>query len=97
MSNRKRASIKALYGSDLFRKPDDQLSPGEALQKFLLEVLRDQKLKETEVPDKTGVSHHTVALLVTGNGNPTLGTLNALTEGLGYKLRLSFVPKEQRK
>lgn len=94
MSNRKRASIKALYESELFTKPEGALSPCEAVQKFLLDTLRNQHLKETEVPDKTGVSHHTVALLVTGQGNPTLGTLKALADGLGFDLRLSFVPKE---
>lgn len=51
-------------------------------------------LSRRELEEKTGVSETTIQMVEIGKANPSIGTLVKIFDGLGYEIKINFVPVE---
>ena len=50
-------------------------------------------MTQKELAERTGIDQADISKLENGNGNPTLGLLKRLAEGMDMFLKLEFIPK----
>lgn len=78
-----------------FKKEYDALEPEFTIIKALLNAREASGLTQKDLAERTGIAQGDISKLETGNANPSLRTLQRLAAGMGMKLKLEFVPKNQ--
>lgn len=78
-----------------FKKEYDALEPELTIIKALLSAREASGLTQKDLAERTGIAQGDISKLETGNANPSLRTLQRLAAGMGMKLKLEFVPKNQ--
>lgn len=78
-----------------FKKEYDALEPKFTIIKALLNAREASGLTQKDLAERTGIAQGDISKLETGNANPSLRTLQRLAAGMGMKLKLEFVPKNQ--
>ncbi len=78
-----------------FKKEYDALEPEFTIIKALLSAREASGLTQKDLAERTGIAQGDISKLETGNANPSLRTLQRLAAGMGMKLKLEFVPKNQ--
>ena len=64
---------------------------------YSLVTARDNiKMTQKELSDKTGIDQANISKIERGTANPSLSTLKRLAEGVGMKLKIEFVPIQER-
>ena len=71
-----------------FKAGYDALEPEYRLANELIKARTRQKMTQSDVAKKAGVSRTVIARLESGTTNPTLGTINRVASVLGKELKL---------
>ncbi|MCD7791925.1 MAG: helix-turn-helix domain-containing protein [Oscillospiraceae bacterium] len=79
----KNPSVKAEY---------DALEPEFSLIRAMLDARREAGLTQKQLSERTGISQSDISKFETGNGNPSLKTLQRLAAGMGMKVKIEFQP-----
>ena len=70
------------------KKAYDALEPAHKLARAFIEGRIAEKLTQTELAKKAGVSREVIARLESGTGNPTMRTIGRVARALGRELKL---------
>ncbi|MCC8079303.1 MAG: helix-turn-helix domain-containing protein [Oscillospiraceae bacterium] len=79
----KNPSVKAEY---------DVLEPEFSLIRAMLDARREAGLTQKQLSERTGISQSDISKFETGNGNPSLKTLQRLAAGMGMRVKIEFQP-----
>lgn len=70
----------------------DALEPEYAIIRAMIAARMKVGLTQKELSERTGIAQSDISKFETGNGNPSLKTVQRLAAGMGMKVRLEFVP-----
>ena len=73
------------------------LEPEYQIMRAIVEARKKSHLTQKQLSQVTGINQADISKLETGNGNPSLRTLNRLAEGMGMMLQVEFVPLKEKK
>ena len=90
-----RETLEEQLNDPEFKKEYDALEPEFTIIKALLNAREASGLTQKDLAERTGIAQGDISKLETGNANPSLRTLQRLAAGMGMKLTLEFVPKNQ--
>ena len=90
-----RETLEEQLNDPEFKKEYDALEPEFSIIKALLNAREASGLTQKDLAERTGIAQGDISKLETGNANPSLRTLQRLAAGMGMKLKLEFVPKNQ--
>ena len=90
-----RETLEEQLNDPEFKKEYDALEPEFTIIKALLNAREASGLTQKDLAKRTGIAQGDISKLETGNANPSLRTLQRLAAGMGMKLKLEFVPKNQ--
>ncbi|HIW76939.1 MULTISPECIES: helix-turn-helix domain-containing protein [Gordonibacter] len=69
----------------------ERLQPEYDIIDALITARAEENLTQRELAERCGMRQSAFARIESGNANPTLKTLKQLADGMGKKLRISFV------
>ena len=95
MGKNVRETLEEQLNDPEFKKEYDALEPEFTIIKALLNAREASGLTQKDLAERTGIAQGDISKLETGNANPSLRTLQRLAAGMGMKLKLEFVPKNQ--
>lgn len=75
-----------------FRAEWDALEPEFAIVQAMIDAREEAGMTQQKLSKVTGIAQADISKLESGNGNPTLRTLQRLAAGMGKRLRIEFVP-----
>ncbi|MCD8192364.1 MAG: helix-turn-helix domain-containing protein [Oscillospiraceae bacterium] len=75
-----------------FKSEYDALEPEFSLIRAMLDARREAGLTQKQLSERTGISQSDISKFETGNGNPSLKTLQRLAAGMGMKVKIEFQP-----
>ncbi|TDP51392.1 helix-turn-helix protein [Aminicella lysinilytica] len=78
---------------DNFRKEYEAIQPELDIIRAMATARKNQNMTQKELADKVGMNQADISKLENGSRNPSLNMLKKLADGLGYNLKLEFVPK----
>ena len=90
-----RETLEEQLNDPEFKKEYDALEPEFTIINALLNAREASGLTQKDLAERTGIAQGDISKLETGNANPSLRTLQRLAAGMGMKLKLEFVPKNQ--
>ena len=75
-----------------FRAEWDALEPEFAIVQAMIDAREDAGMTQQKLSELTGIAQADISKLESGNGNPTLRTLQRLAAGMGRRLKIEFLP-----
>ena len=63
------------------------------LIRAMIEAREYSNMTQSELAKKTGIAHTEISKIENGSRNPSIKLLQRLADGMGMKLRISFVPQ----
>ena len=78
-----------------FKKEYDALAPEYSIIQAIIDARKASGLTQKQLSERTGINQADISKMETGNGNPSLRTLQRLAAGMGMQLNLSFTPVNQ--
>ena len=84
---------KELMQDPEFAKAYEEVQPELAIMRAIADARAEQGLTQKQVSERTGIAQAELSKLENGTRNPTVKLLQRLADGLGYTLRIEFVPK----
>jgi len=75
-----------------FRAEYEALEPEFAI----VQAMIDTGLTQKQLSEKTGLAQKDISKIEQGNANPSLKTLKRLAAGMDMKLKLEFVPADEK-
>lgn len=73
----------------------DALQPEFAIIQAMIDAEKNTGMTRQQLAEKTGIAQSDISKLETGNGNPTIKTLQKLAAGMGMVLHIEFRPAAQ--
>lgn len=86
-------SLKERLTDDEFRKEYESIQPEMDIIRALIDARIEQNLTQKDLAEKTGINQADISKIENGNRNPSIKMLKRLADGLGLKLKIEFVPK----
>ncbi len=84
--------IKAqLLQNDDVKREYELLEPEYQVTRAIIQARKTQNLTQQDLAERTGIDRSDISKLENGSANPSLRTLKRLADGLGMKLKISFV------
>lgn len=74
-----------------FKNEYDALEPEFQIIQAFIDARKSAGITQKELSDITGIAQGDISKLENGNANPSIQTLKRLANGLGKKLKISFV------
>ena len=87
-----RESLEEELKNPEVRAEYEALEPEYQVIRAMIRAREEQKISQRQLSERTGIAQADISRIETGNGNPTLKTLQKIAEGLGMKLELVFTP-----
>lgn len=84
---------KALENPEV-KKEYDALEPEFEIIQALIDARKNQHLTQEELSRRTGITQADISRIETGTRNPSIRMLQRLADGMGMKLHVEFVPKQ---
>ena len=78
-----------------FRAEYEALEPEYQLISAMIRAREEQKISQRQLSERTGIAQADISRIETGDGNPTIHTIQRIAAGLGMRLKLDFVPIAQ--
>lgn len=75
-----------------FRAEYEALEPEFTIMQVMIEARRSSGLTQKQLAERTGIAQADISKLESGNGNPSLRTLQRLAAGMGMQVRIEFRP-----
>ena len=94
------ATLKELK-QELMKDPEflesyEEIQPDLAVMRAIANARAEQNLTQAQVSERTGIAQAEISKLENGTRNPSIKLLQRLADGLGYTLKIEFVPKAIR-
>ncbi len=94
------ATLKELK-QELMKDPEflesyEEIQPDLAVMRAIANARAEQNLTQAQVSERTGIAQTEISKLENGTRNPSIKLLQRLADGLGYTLKIEFVPKDAR-
>ena len=70
----------------------DALEPEFQIIQAMIDARKLKGITQKELSERAGIAQSDISKLENGNANPSLRTLQRLASGMGYKLKLEFIP-----
>ena len=78
-----------------FKAEWDAQEPERQIMRAMLEGRERADLTQQELAKVTGITQADISRLENGTANPSLRTLKRLASGMGMRLKVEFVPRQQ--
>lgn len=75
-----------------FKAEWDALQPELAIMQAMIDARKSTGLTQKQLSERTGIAQADISKLESGNGNPSLRTLQRLAAGMGMKVKIEFQP-----
>lgn len=75
-----------------FKAEWDALEPEYQIIKAMLAGRKAKNITQKELAEITGITQGDISRLENGSANPSLRTIKRLANGLGFNVKLEFVP-----
>jgi len=79
-----------------FRAEWDALEPEFIIIQAIIDARKNSGITQKELSKKSGIAQGDISKIENGNANPSLNTLKRLASGMNMKLKIEFLPAEQR-
>ena len=70
----------------------DALEPEFSLMRAMIDARKSSGLTQKQLSERTGIAQSDISKLESGNGNPSLRTLERLAKGMGMRVQIEFKP-----
>lgn len=70
----------------------DALEPEFSLMQAMIDARKSSGLTQKQLSERTGIAQSDISKLESGNGNPSLRTLERLARGMGMRVQIEFKP-----
>lgn len=70
----------------------DALEPEFSLMQAMIDARKSSGLTQKQLSERTGIAQADISRLESGNGNPSLRTLERLAKGMGMHVKIEFKP-----
>ena len=70
----------------------DALEPEFSLMQAMIDARKSSGLTQKQLSERTGIAQSDISKLESGNGNPSLRTLERLAKGIGMRVQIEFKP-----
>ena len=70
----------------------DALEPEFSLMQAMIDARKSSGLTQKQLSERTGIAQSDISKLESGNGNPSLRTLERLAKGMGMRVQIEFKP-----
>lgn len=70
----------------------DALEPEFSLMQAMINARKSSGLTQKQLSQRTGIAQSDISKLESGNGNPSLRTLERLAKGMGMCVQIEFKP-----
>ena len=75
-----------------FKKEWDALEPEFAIVQAMIDARKESGLTQKQLSERTGIAQADISKLESGNGNPSVKTLQRLAAGMGMRVKIEFQP-----
>jgi transcriptional regulator with XRE-family HTH domain len=76
-----------------FRAEYEALEPEFAIIQAMVEARKQAGVSQSELSKRTGIAQGDISKLESGNGNPSLKTLQRLATAMDMRLKIEFLPR----
>lgn len=77
------------------KKEYEALEPEFDIIQAIIDARKSRNITQKELAERTGINQADISKLENGNGNPTLGLLKRLADGMDMVMKLEFIPKQR--
>ena len=88
--------LKEQLQDEEFCREYEALQPEFDVIRAMINARLSQGLTQKELAMRTGINQADISKLENGTRNPTVNLLKRLADGMGMRLKIEFVPKEER-
>jgi len=79
-----------------FRAEYEALEPEFAIVQAMIDARKKTGLTQQQLSAKTGIAQGDISKIETGDANPSLSTLKRLASGMDMRLKLVFLPADEK-
>ena len=88
-----RDSLQERLQDENFRKEYEAIQPEMEIIRTLVKARKEQRLTQVELSKLTGIDQADISKIENGDRSLTLAMLKKLAAGLGYRIKIEFVPE----
>ncbi|MCI8861977.1 MAG: helix-turn-helix domain-containing protein [Lachnospiraceae bacterium] len=77
-----------------FRQEYENLEPEFDIIRAMIEARKQQHITQQELSKRTGITQADISRIENGTRNPSLDMIKRLAKGMGMRLKLEFIPKQ---
>ena len=78
-----------------FRAEYEALDTEFSIIQAMIDARKSSGLTQKQLSEKTGIAQADISKLESGNGNPSVRTLQRLAAGMGLRVKIEFLPNVQ--
>jgi len=79
-----------------FRAEYEALEPEFAIIQAIIDARKNSGITQKQLSERTGIAQADISKLENGGANPSLKTMKRLASGMGMRLKVEFVPADER-
>ena len=84
--------LKKQLSDPEFKKEWDAMEPEFAIVQAMIDARKESGLTQKQLSERTGIAQPDISKLESGNGNPSVKTLQRLAAGMGMRVKIEFQP-----
>ena len=84
--------LKEQMADPSFNQEWDALEPDFSIVQALIDARKESGLTQKQLSERTGIAQADISKLESGNGNPSVKTLQRLAAGMGMRVKIEFQP-----
>lgn len=84
--------LKKQMADPAFRQEWEALEPEFAIVQVMIDARKKSGLTQKQLAERTGIAQADISKLESGNGNPSIKTLQRLAAGMGMRVKIEFKP-----
>lgn len=84
--------LKDQMADPAFRQEWEAIEPEFAIVQAIIDARKESGLTQKQLSERTGIAQADISKLESGNGNPSIKTLQRLAAGMGMRVKIEFQP-----
>lgn len=84
--------LKEQMADPAFQQEWEALEPEFAIVQAIINARKESGLTQKQLSERTGIAQADISKLESGNGNPSIKTLQRLAAGMGMRVKIEFQP-----
>ena len=84
--------LKEQLNDPEFRQEWEAQEPEFAIVQAMIDARKKSGLTQKQLSERTGIAQADISKLESGNGNPSIKTLQRLAAGMGMRVKIEFQP-----